>query len=265
MSSQLRYARLTGSMEPGIPGGGIQLSAAFKAPLRYLLDNGRTAPADVLAKAVRDALILDYKRVMHVWGSWEAFLDDLMEQAQEKEVTVRNPDGSWSIHPDFHSGRVRLLPGLRLTLRSEQEEKARENLAWARLKMSDYKIALSARGLYEGRTASTLDAHLATLQWDSERAEDEKWEGMAKAPQRKKNSIRDFTLAWIAQNDGWFTASEVIGAFNRENPDDSRKPASPSTVLRHLHKYTERGMLEQRYGIVTGLPGRPRSWFRRTG
>lgn len=117
--------------------GGLALPEVFREVLTTLLDDGPT-PRLVLHKIIRDMFVYKSERVRDVWGSWEAFCDDLLYIMAE-EGFLEEQEDSWALtgkavpgtqltiakDPDNH-GRM-----IRVTFASRKEQGMRDTLAIA--------------------------------------------------------------------------------------------------------------------------------------
>lgn len=274
MADQSGYERLTGSREPEIPGGGIPLPGAFHGILYYLLNNGRAASEEILVKVAREAVgELHENRMEYVWGSWEAFTRDLLDQLTDRGHVTRNAAG-WMLDPDFRGGRVKVMyfqggkRELRVTVRSKEEHEAREVLAKARARVQAYQAQLEAWGLYDGRIKITLDRHLNSLRWEDETEKEESEppvpvtsEELGWAGDRSYGSSSKFALAYLeSQYPRWIPAYEVSAVFNELNP--TLKPLGRYQPFERLATLVRKGFAERRDDVGGKGRGRPKTLFR---
>lgn len=274
MADQSGYERLTGSREPEVPGGGIPLPGAFHGILYYLLNNGGAATEEILVKIAREAVgELHENRMEYVWGSWEAFTRDLLDQLQDRGLVSRGVTG-WVLDPEFRGGRVKVMyfqngkRELRVTVRSKEEYEARELLAKARARVQAYQAQLEAWGLYTGRIKITLDRHMNSLRWEDEldkedaeppvpvTNEDLGWSG-----DRSYGGASKFTRAYLeSQYPRWIPGSEVATAFNELNPH--LKPLSRYQPFERLATLVRKGLAERQDEVGGKGKGRPKTLFR---
>jgi len=278
VSSQLGYARLTGSEEPEVPGGGIPLPGAFHGILYYLMNNDRVALEDILVKVVRENVgELHENRVRHVWGSWEALGRDLLDQLEDRGYVTRRGT-VWMLAPEFRGGRVKVLyyshghRELRVTVRSREEHETRELLARARARLQDYRVQLEAWGLYQGKVKTTLDRHAELLRWDGEQDEaldealdevlDETQDGAQKGSRTHPyGAVAAFTRKYLKREyPRWVTAADVARAFNATFPDGHQIPGHQP--FDRLMVLVTNGLAERKVDTVHEYRGRPKVLFR---
>lgn len=275
LDADKRYARLTGSEEPGTPGGGIPLPGAFHSVLYYLLNNGGAASAEALTKVIRENVGEDLSgnRVRYVWGSWENLAADIFAQLQERELISPTGFGWWVLCNDFPSGkRIYILyypdgRDIRVIVRSRSEHEAREKLARARSRILEYRAQLEVSGLYHGKIKSTLDKHLESLRWDDgEKPEPASTEviipeGFTWIPDRTHGAVSRFAGRYVkARYPDWVTGSEVARAFNALNP--GVKPITLTQPFERMMTLVRKGTLEREDDDEHRYQGRPKAMFR---
>lgn len=247
----LREARLTGSEEPDVAGGGIPLPVAYQVMLEHLLNNDRRAPASELEKLVRNALEIKTQRVLRVWGSWAAFVEDAMTWLETKGKAYQDRD-DWVLSRHIGSGTRLYLPGdARVVIRDKKDRDSLELYARARRRCLDYRHALEQLGLLQGDVEVTLDAHLDSLHYKEGALKNT---DLVKPVVRRKpvrpheaGAIVRFTVTYARSRPGeWFTVRELIDAFNAEHPPpEGSKGIGSSTPHGKLKELIEQGYMER--------------------
>jgi hypothetical protein len=115
--------------------GGLLLPEVFREVFTTLLDDGPTSRL-ILHKIIRNMIGYKSERVTDVWGSWEAFCDDLLYLMEEEGFLSREND-SWALtgkaapdtqllilsDPENHGRRIRV------TFSSRKDQQIREVIA----------------------------------------------------------------------------------------------------------------------------------------
>lgn len=249
----LREARLTGSGEPDVTGGGIPLSVAYQVMLEHLLNNDRRAPASELEKLVRNALEMKTQRVLRVWGSWGAFVEDAMGWLEDKGKVYRDGD-DWLLSHRLASGARVYLPGdVRVAIRDKKDRDSLELYARARRRGQDYRRALEQMGLLHGATEATLQAHLDSLHYEEGVLDDVELKPsvvVRKKPVRQyePGTVVKFVVTYARERHGeWFTTTDLVNAFNAEHPPSPEsKGVGTSTPHNKLQQLVEQGYMERR-------------------
>lgn len=291
LEPQERLARLTGSEEPEIPGGGIPLPGAFHDVLYYLLNNERSAPIDVLAKVVRDSVgeEVNGSRVRLVWGTpgktwadaWENLATDILAQLEDRKLIYSSGYGWWTLSDDFPVGKrvyVLYYPNtdgirgherdLRVIVRSKQERETREKLARARSRIGDYQVYLEALGLYRGQLKATLDAHMSTLQWTDGMTGLEEAEYVlpfrdTSRPSFSRSPVTRFAAGYLrGRYPDWVTSTEIAQAYNKAYPEKPISLMAPFERSMSLVKWGLAERKDERDRGVQGYRGRPKALFR---
>lgn len=106
-----RVVRLVGDGVDGMSGGGLPLPDAFSAALQLMLDSPAPVTEEAVAAEVAKALSFKEKRVLAIWGSWEAFTDDIIVQLGMRDLVLgesKHGEGrvwTWKISSKFIQGR----------------------------------------------------------------------------------------------------------------------------------------------------------------
>lgn len=291
MQPEKRLARLTGSEEPEIPGGGIPLPGAFHDVLYYLLNNGNT-PSDILVKVIRDAVgeELNGSRVRLVWGTplkawgdaWENLAADIFAQLEERKLITPAGFDWWALSDDFPVGKrvyVLYYPNadgmrgherdLRVIVRSKQEREIREKLARARSRIGDYQLQLEASGLYQGAIRATLNAHMQSLQWKDgmtslDDGNDYDLPVLDRSrPSFSRSPVTRFGAGYLRERyPDWVTSTEVAQAYNQKHPEKPISVMAPFERLMSLVKWGQAERKDERALAAQGYRGRPKAFFR---
>lgn len=127
-----RRVRLAGDGRDSASGGGLPLPDAFRAAEQHLLDHGVSPLADV-TKTVTEAMIIKERRILSLWGSWEAFTRDILDQLAYKKLVQRTDSFTeadlWELTANFKPGvrhTVMDNPRIRLSVTTERI-RTREN------------------------------------------------------------------------------------------------------------------------------------------
>jgi hypothetical protein len=111
---QSRITRLVGDGRNPMSGGGLPLPDAWRAVLEDLLDYGTCSRASVTERlAMTKTLRLKERRIIAVFGSWEAFAADAVAQLASKKLIISSGE-------DWLPGPA-LVTGTPLEVISEQE------------------------------------------------------------------------------------------------------------------------------------------------
>ena len=260
----LREARLTGSHEPEIPGGGIPLPGAYQVMVEHLLDNGRRAPAATLEKLVKAELELKTERVLRIWGSWGGFVEDMMAWLESKGRAVRDGD-EWILSRHIVSGDRIYLPGdIRVVVRSREDRESMELYARARRRLLDYRQALEVMGLFEGKVAETFTAHLDSLHYEEEQrrtlppppAVAKQEELLARGVKPARGVVSKFVVKYVQEKGDWATIAEIVEEFTRTH---GRKISS-GTPHSLLERYHLEGKVDKK--LVLAPKNRPAAAYR---
>ena len=244
--------------------GGLPLPVVFRDMVRYLMENGRSAPEYALVKVVRGALEdLHGNRVASYWGSegswWEALTTDLLEEMEERGV-VRRDEGAWSLTKRIRQGaRFRPMSEVRITVYSRAEEARREAFAYARARAISYQAYLEEKGIFSGEVAETFRGHLDSLTWEEGMPEEEE-EPPPPLPERKYGDVINYIREYMAARpEEWVTAKNLAAIYNEAHPH--QVPVRPSSAWNRMQQMVWQGQVERRDGRSPG-PGRNHTEFR---
>lgn len=131
--------------------GGLLLPEVFREIFTTLLDDG-PAPRLVLHKIIRDFLGYKSERVFDIWGSWEAFCDDLLLIEQE--------EGFLAQEDDFWSLTEKAVPDTQLVVLSDPENPARRiRVTFSSRKDQEVRDAIAEAWRRAGELVRALEPH----------------------------------------------------------------------------------------------------------
>lgn len=104
MDDETRIVRLVGDSRRGdMSGGGLALPDAWGAVLEQLLDTGPSTLGELVDRAEQSrALRMNERRIIAIFGSWDAFLGAVTDQLAAKEIIYQS-QGLWALGPKFRT------------------------------------------------------------------------------------------------------------------------------------------------------------------
>lgn len=205
-----RHARLLGA---GDEGGGVPLSDAFRVTVTCLWDSGG-CPVDVIARAVRKTLSFKEERVKAVWGTWDFFTSELLEELLRADY-VQVDGEAWLLTdktiPEKQLGIQFGPQRIRFTFHDQRGNEVRESIGNALVRTNELLVLLrdsrndhtALRQAYQ--VVSGLSELLTAVMINPK-------QGLAKS---KAAWYRDWS-----KTVSWHSMLDAVDAWNKEFPDD---------------------------------------------
>jgi hypothetical protein len=172
--------RLVGN--DAVSGGGLPLPDAFRGITEYLIEQGLPVAEPELVQVVRTsgAIPLKERRILSIWGSWQAFTRDLLLVLKQDALVVyhaghgsdRDPANAfWTIGSHFKTGHVYIpisVPERDLEIQFithsplEKEQRARKDVHLTSLRK--LRAEIDADGLLLAETSWLFDRIITRLE-----------------------------------------------------------------------------------------------------
>lgn len=222
-----RIGRLTGY---GTSGGGIPLPDAFRPVLEYLLDNGGSGKEPELRARITEALEYKERRVMGVWGSWEALTDDVITQLAAVKLIVADGDAMWALRRKLKSGYSYVVipaaggrEAVRVTVRSLRERHLHGERAIIRMGLIEARNRARRLGVAGPAVEKHFTMLLRLLPGD---------EAMRSAGYAGRDGLSAYFACYVGEHADWVSIREVVDAWNAEHPKLPPLDGNTSSTMR---------------------------------